>query len=43
MDRRVADRIIVKNNNRMEMVINWYLENKHWIDREQFLAPLHLA
>lgn len=40
MDRRVADRIIVKNNNRMEMVINWYLENKHWIDREQFLAPL---
>ena len=40
MDRRIVDRIIVKNNDRMEMVINWYLENKYWIDREQFIAPL---
>lgn len=40
MNRKTADRIIVKSNARMKMVLDWYYENKHWLDREQFLAPM---
>ena len=38
MNRKTADRIIVKSNARMKMVLDWYYENKHWLDREPFLA-----
>lgn len=40
MNRKTADRIIVKSNARMKMVLDWYYENKHWLDREPFLAPM---
>ena len=40
MNRNTADRIIVKSNARMKLVIDWYYENKHWLDREGFLAPM---
>lgn len=40
MNRKTADRIIVKSNVRMKMVLDWYYENKHWLDREPFLAPM---
>lgn len=40
MNRKTADRIIVKSNARMKMVLDWYYENKHWLDREPFLAPI---
>lgn len=40
MNRKTADRIIVKSNARMKIVLDWYYENKHWLDREPFLAPM---
>lgn len=40
MNRKTADRIIVKSNARMKMVLTWYYENRHWLDREGFLAPM---
>lgn len=40
MNRNSADRIIVKSNERMKMVLDWYYANKHWLDREKFLAPM---
>lgn len=40
MNRKTADRIIVKSNARTKMVLDWYYENKHWLDREPFLAPM---
>lgn len=40
MDRKSADRIIITSNARMEKVVKWYEENKHWIDREPFVAPM---
>ena len=40
MNRQTTDRIIVRSNERMELVINWYLENKEWLDKENFLAPM---
>jgi hypothetical protein len=40
VNRKTADRIIVKSNARMKMVLDWYYENKHWLDREPFLAPM---
>ena len=40
MNRKTADRIIVKSNARMKLVLDWYYENKHWLDREPFLAPM---
>ena len=42
MNRKTADRIIVKSNARMKMVLDWYYENKHWLDREPFLAPMNM-
>ena len=32
MNRKTADRIIVKSNARMKMVLDWYYKNKHWLD-----------
>ena len=32
-NRDKLDRIIVKNNDRMNMVISWFYENKNWLDR----------
>ncbi len=29
VNRKTADRIIVKSNARMKMVLDWYYENKH--------------
>lgn len=43
MNRKTADRIIVKSNARMKMVLDWYYENKHWLDREPFLAPMEFG
>ena len=40
MNRKTADRIIVKSNARMKLVLDWYYENKHWLDREPLLAPM---
>lgn len=40
MNRRSADRIIVKSNDRMKLVIDWFYENKDWLDREEFRAPM---
>ena len=40
MNRQTADRIIVRSNERMELVINWYLENKEWLDKEDFLSSM---
>lgn len=40
MNRNAADRIIVKSNERMQMVIDWFYENKEWLDREKFRAPM---
>ena len=33
---KTADRIIVKSNERMEMVLGWYFDNSEWLDREPF-------
>lgn len=40
MDRKSADRIIVKSNERMSMVLNWYFENKEWLKDKEFHAPM---
>ena len=40
LSRKSADRIIVKSNERMELVLNWYFANFNWLDREEFLAPM---
>ena len=40
MNRKSADRIIVRSNDRMQLVINWFDENKDWLDREEFHAPM---
>lgn len=40
MNRKSADRIIVRSNARMKLVIDWYYENKSWLDREEFRAPM---
>lgn len=40
VNRDRADRIIVKSNARMAMVLKWYYDNRHWLDREPFLAPM---
>ena len=40
MDRKSADRIIVKSNARMTKVIEWYYANRDWLDKEEFHAPM---
>ncbi len=40
MNEQQADRIIVKSNARMQMVLDWYFENKSWLDKAEFHAPL---
>lgn len=40
MNRKAAYRIIVRSNDRMQLVIDWFYENKDWLDREKFLAPM---
>lgn len=40
MDRRTADRIIVKSNARMMMVLKWYYENREYLDRQEWHAPM---
>lgn len=40
LNRNSADRIIVKRNARMQLVLDWYFENFNWLDREKFLAPM---
>lgn len=40
MNRNSADRIIVRSNARMKLVLDWYFENANWLDREKFLAPM---
>lgn len=40
MDRRILDRIIVESNAKMLKVINWYLDNKDWLDKEEFQTPI---
>ncbi len=32
VDRKQADRIIVKSNARMKKVLDWYLKNREWLD-----------
>ena len=40
VDRKQADRIIVKSNARMKKVLDWYLKNREWLDKETFHAPM---
>lgn len=35
-----CDRIIVESNDKMEKVIQWYIANKNWLDKEEFHAPM---
>ena len=40
MDRKNFDCIIVESNAKMLKVINWYLANKEWLDKEEFQTPI---
>lgn len=40
MNRQQADRIIVKSNARMQLVLDWYYKNRDWLDKAEFHAPL---
>ena len=40
MDKRSADRIIVKSNARMEIVLDWFSKNREWLKKQEFHAPL---
>lgn len=40
MDKNKTDRIIVKSNAKMQMVLDWYFANFDRLDREPFLAPM---
>lgn len=40
MGKEDYDRIIVETNEKMEKVIRWYQDNKEWIDKEEFRAPM---
>ena len=40
MNRQQADRIIVKSNARMQMVLDWYYKNRDWLDKAEFHAPM---
>ena len=40
MDKNKIDRIIVKSNAKMQMVLDWYFANFDQLDREPFLAPM---
>lgn len=40
LSRHSADRIIVKSNAKMQMVLDWYFANFDQLDREPFLAPM---
>ena len=40
MNRKSADRVIVRSNDRMKLVIDWFYDNKSWLEREDFRAPL---
>lgn len=40
MNRKSADRIIIKSNDRMKLVIDWYFENQNWLDRVEFRTPM---
>lgn len=40
LNRHSADRIIVKSNTKMQMVLDWYFANFDRLDRKPFLAPM---
>lgn len=40
MNTRTADRIIVKSNERMKIVLDWYIKNRDWLGNEEFHTPL---
>ncbi len=40
VDRKTADRIIVKDNERMGKVRHWWLANKEWLERQEWHAPI---
>lgn len=40
MDSKQMDRIIVKSNERMKKVLSWYVQNKEWLDKEEFHMPM---
>lgn len=40
MRKEDCDRIIVETNAKMEKVIQWYLANQEWLDKEEFHAPM---
>ena len=43
MNRRAADRIVVKSNKRMEFVLSWFLENREMLKSHEFYAPLEMG
>ena len=40
MDKQSADRIIVKSNARMEIVLDRFSKNREWLKQQEFHAPL---
>ena len=40
MNRKECDRIIVRSNEQMMKVLNWYFANQEWLDKEEFRAPI---
>ena len=40
MDKQSADRIIVKSNARMKIVLDWFSKNREWMKQQEFHAPL---
>ena len=40
MDKQSADRIIVKSNVRMKIVLDWFSKNREWMKQQEFHAPL---
>lgn len=43
MDRKMADRIIVKSNERMKMVMDWYGKNAMTFKDEEFRSPMDVG
>lgn len=38
MDKQSADRIIVKSNARMKIVLDWFSKNREWLKQQEFHA-----
>lgn len=43
MDRKVADRIVVRSNKRMQLVLSWFARNQEMLRSHEFYAPLEVG